>query len=210
MTLGAAIYDIQGLTYQGALETFWTQAEPPRRELWDAFIKAIVANIQIRGVYYKGEGMAALARCLPGSGVLQRLEARHLVAGIEGARPGAGLEWDAFIKAIVANIQIRGVYYKGEGMAAAVEATASRLECLPGSGVLQRLEARHLVAGIEGARPGAGLEPGARPGASCGTPSSRRSSPTSRSAASTTRARAWRRRWRGGSACVQNVSSAPW
>ncbi len=59
MTLGAAIYDITGLTYQGALETFWTQAEPPRRDLWDAFIKAIVANIQIRGVYYKGEGMAA-------------------------------------------------------------------------------------------------------------------------------------------------------
>ena len=90
MTLGAAIYDIQGLTYQGALETFWTQAEPPRRELWDAFIKAIVANIQIRGVYYKGEGMAAAVEATAsrldltqGAWLETRSRARTLDAGDE-------------------------------------------------------------------------------------------------------------------------------
>ncbi|ACL56928.1 capsule biosynthesis protein [Methylobacterium nodulans] len=59
MTLGAAVYDIEGLTYQGSLDRFWTEAQPPRRDLWDAFIKAIVANIQIRGVYYRREGLDA-------------------------------------------------------------------------------------------------------------------------------------------------------
>jgi capsular polysaccharide export protein len=59
MTLGAAVYDVDGLTYQGSLDRFWTEAQPPRADLWNAFVKAVVANIQIRGVYYAPEGLAA-------------------------------------------------------------------------------------------------------------------------------------------------------
>lgn len=57
MTLGQAVYDIEGLTFQGSLDRFWTEGAPPQAELWDAFVKAIVGNIQIRGVYYKREGL---------------------------------------------------------------------------------------------------------------------------------------------------------
>ncbi|GJD33603.1 capsule biosynthesis protein [Methylobacterium aerolatum] len=59
ITLGTAVYDIEGLTFQGKLDRFWTEAKPPRQELWHAFVRAIVAHIQIRGVYYAKEGLAA-------------------------------------------------------------------------------------------------------------------------------------------------------
>lgn len=59
MTLGTAVYDIEGMTFQGPLDRFWTEARPPRPELWHAFVRAIVAHIQIRGVYYGKEGLAA-------------------------------------------------------------------------------------------------------------------------------------------------------
>ncbi|MBV9078138.1 MAG: capsular biosynthesis protein [Methylobacteriaceae bacterium] len=59
MTLGAAVYDIPGLTYQGQLDRFWTEAPRPDPELWEAFVKALVNHIQIRGVYYEWEGLAA-------------------------------------------------------------------------------------------------------------------------------------------------------
>ncbi len=59
MTLGAAVYDIPGLTYQGELDRFWTEAVPARPELWEAFVRTMAAHIQIRGVYYKREGREA-------------------------------------------------------------------------------------------------------------------------------------------------------
>ena len=58
LTLGAAVFDVPGLTYQGDLDHFWTEAQPPDGRLWDAFIRAMAAEIQIRGVYYKSEGRA--------------------------------------------------------------------------------------------------------------------------------------------------------
>ncbi len=59
ITLGTAVYDIEGLTFQGSLDRFWTKGQPSRPELWHAFVKAIVAHIQIRGVYYGKEGLDA-------------------------------------------------------------------------------------------------------------------------------------------------------
>lgn len=57
MTLGAAVYDIEGLTFPGELDRFWTDATPPDPALWHAFVKAMVAHIQIRGVYYEWDGL---------------------------------------------------------------------------------------------------------------------------------------------------------
>lgn len=62
ITLGQAVYDIEGLTFQGGLDRFWTEGKPPRADLWRAFLKAIAANIQIRGVYYAHEGRMAAVR----------------------------------------------------------------------------------------------------------------------------------------------------
>ena len=59
MTLGNAIYDVVGLTYQGQLDHFWTKAKRPDSSLVNAFITAIAGTIQIRGVFYNEPGLTA-------------------------------------------------------------------------------------------------------------------------------------------------------
>lgn len=67
ITLGRAIFDVPGLTFQGSLDDFWTRAAPPDPALRDAWINAVAAALQIRGVFYKQPGLndavqAAVAR----------------------------------------------------------------------------------------------------------------------------------------------------
>lgn len=52
---GAAIYDIAGLTYQGALENFWKQAESVRvdKELLSRFRRHLIEITQLNGSFYK-------------------------------------------------------------------------------------------------------------------------------------------------------------
>jgi capsular polysaccharide export protein len=59
MPLGEAIYDVPGLTHQGELDGFWTECGGPDRDLVEAFIKAIAATIQIRGVFFREPGLSA-------------------------------------------------------------------------------------------------------------------------------------------------------
>lgn len=53
--LGRAIYDIEGLTYQGKLDQFWTASEEaqPNPDLVDRFISYIIQKTQINGSFYK-------------------------------------------------------------------------------------------------------------------------------------------------------------
>ncbi|MEW6133739.1 MAG: capsular biosynthesis protein [Pseudomonadota bacterium] len=67
ITLGQAIFDVPGLTFQGSLDDFWTRAAPPDPALRDAWVNATAAALQIRGVFYKQPGLndavqAAVAR----------------------------------------------------------------------------------------------------------------------------------------------------
>lgn len=59
MVLGDAIYDVEGLTCRGTLDGYWKEAHPPQPSLVDAFIDAIAATIQIRGVFYNEPGLSA-------------------------------------------------------------------------------------------------------------------------------------------------------
>ena len=59
ITLGDAIYDVDGMTFQGALDAFWTESSPPDQELFEAFVRALASTIQIRGVYYLQPGLDA-------------------------------------------------------------------------------------------------------------------------------------------------------
>jgi capsular polysaccharide export protein len=59
MTLGEAIYDVPGLTHQGPLDEFWCQAKQPDAALRDAYLNAMAATIQIRGVFYNQPGLDA-------------------------------------------------------------------------------------------------------------------------------------------------------
>ena len=61
---GGAIYDIEGLTFQGSLDNFWRAAEHfrPDRELFRRFRAYVIAQTQISGSFYRGrldEGLCA-------------------------------------------------------------------------------------------------------------------------------------------------------
>jgi len=56
--LGAAVYDIAGLTHQGPLDTFWQEAAPPDPELCADFVRAMAATIQIKGNFFTKSGRA--------------------------------------------------------------------------------------------------------------------------------------------------------
>jgi len=58
IALGCAIYDMPGMTWQGSLDDFWTQAEGPDMRLYYAFLDYIIHNTQINGDFYTRSGIA--------------------------------------------------------------------------------------------------------------------------------------------------------
>lgn len=59
--LGAAIYDIAGMTDQRPLDEFWKDPARPDAALTDAFFRLVAASIQVRGNFYSQAGSAAAA-----------------------------------------------------------------------------------------------------------------------------------------------------
>ncbi len=55
--LGQAIYDIEGLTHQGSLESFWRKPQLPDWDLAEDFLRVLAATVQIRGVFFQEEGL---------------------------------------------------------------------------------------------------------------------------------------------------------
>jgi capsular polysaccharide export protein len=56
IALGAAVFDIPGLTHQGGLDNFWRHPERIDHGLLAAFIKALAGTIQVKGNFYHPEG----------------------------------------------------------------------------------------------------------------------------------------------------------
>ncbi|KML62690.1 capsular biosynthesis protein [Burkholderia cepacia] len=57
MVLGAAIYAMPGLTWQGRLDDFWTLAEGPDMYLYRAFLDYVIHRTQINGDFYTRTGI---------------------------------------------------------------------------------------------------------------------------------------------------------
>lgn len=57
ITLGTAIYNMQGLTFQGSLDEFWTQAQPPDKTLFQSFRNTVIHYSQINGNFYTQKGI---------------------------------------------------------------------------------------------------------------------------------------------------------
>jgi capsular polysaccharide export protein len=68
--LGTAIYDMEGMTWQGGLDTFWREAEGPDMDLYQAFLDYQVHHTQINGDFYTRTGIAMAT-----AGAVTRLEA---------------------------------------------------------------------------------------------------------------------------------------
>jgi len=67
--LGNAIFDVPGMTFQGPLDAFWSQATPPDMGLVGDFVRLLAGAIHIRGGYYTKQ---ALDMAVPAT--VQRLE----------------------------------------------------------------------------------------------------------------------------------------
>ena len=50
---------VEGLTFQGGLDRFWTEARAPDSAAVADFVAALANTIQLRGVYYKRPGLDA-------------------------------------------------------------------------------------------------------------------------------------------------------
>lgn len=70
MALGTAIYDMEGMTWQGTLDTFWCEAEGPDMALYQVFLNYLLHHTQINGDFYTRTGIKMAV-----AGAVQRLEA---------------------------------------------------------------------------------------------------------------------------------------
>jgi capsular polysaccharide export protein len=57
ITLSDPIYNLPGLTFQGALDDFWRCAEPPSAELFRRFRNAVIHTTQVNGGFYCRKGI---------------------------------------------------------------------------------------------------------------------------------------------------------
>jgi capsular polysaccharide export protein len=62
--LGAAVFDIAGLSDQAPLDQFWKGPKPPEAPLQTAFFRLLAATIQVRGNFYSGAGTDAGAAAI--------------------------------------------------------------------------------------------------------------------------------------------------
>lgn len=66
LTLGDPIYNLPGLTFQGVLEHFWRDPEPPDPEFFAAFRQVVMSLTQINGGFYCRKGIdLAVANAYP-------------------------------------------------------------------------------------------------------------------------------------------------
>ena len=70
ITLGNAIYDLQGLTFQGELRAFWTAPTPPDASMFDAFRRVLASRCLVRGGFFSDRGLSLLT-----DGAVARIEA---------------------------------------------------------------------------------------------------------------------------------------
>ncbi|MCE2566097.1 capsule biosynthesis protein [Komagataeibacter sp. FNDCF1] len=69
ITLGQAIYDIPGITYQKNLNDFWCNPPPPDEKIFNAFRRVLIDRCLIEGGFFSEEGLSLLVR-----GTLNRIQ----------------------------------------------------------------------------------------------------------------------------------------
>ncbi len=61
IALGQAIYDIDGLTFQGELAAFWHEVTVPDASLYQDFRRVVIHTTQVNGGFYSGRGFSLAA-----------------------------------------------------------------------------------------------------------------------------------------------------
>lgn len=70
ITLGQAVYDIEGITFQGQLDDFWRDPGKPDGETFAAFRRVLIDRCLVAGGFFSEEALAKVTE-----GVIARLEA---------------------------------------------------------------------------------------------------------------------------------------
>jgi hypothetical protein len=65
--MGRALYDMEGLTFQGELGQFWTAVTRFDRDLWRRFRAYLITQTQLNGAFYGRDFHTLLAKDAPGS-----------------------------------------------------------------------------------------------------------------------------------------------
>jgi len=66
IALGKAIFNMQGLTFQGDLDRFWRDGQPPDSRLLHSFRNVVIHTTQINGGFYTKDGIKmAVERAVP-------------------------------------------------------------------------------------------------------------------------------------------------
>lgn len=69
IALGTAIYRMPGLTWQGGLDEFWSDATPPDMNLYQSFLDYVMHHTQINGDFYTRTGIEMAV-----AGAVERLD----------------------------------------------------------------------------------------------------------------------------------------
>jgi capsular polysaccharide export protein len=93
--LGHAIFNLQGLTFQGPLDRFWRKGRAPSADLYKAFKRVVIQKAQVNGSFFTNEGLE-----LAVNGTLQRMNVETLPK--TAAHPKARAPAPAFGKAPIA------------------------------------------------------------------------------------------------------------
>jgi capsular polysaccharide export protein len=91
IALGQAVYDIEGITFQGQLDDFWRDPGKPDTETFAAFRRVLIDRCLVAGGFFSEEALDKVTE-----GVISRLEAAsplkpRSVAQTESPKPAKGV-----------------------------------------------------------------------------------------------------------------------
>ena len=92
IALGQAVYDIDGVTFQGALDDFWRDPGKPDEPTFDAFRRVLIDRCLIPGGFFSDEALAKVIE-----GVVARFEAGSPLKPAPPPRRMASGQWKKLI-----------------------------------------------------------------------------------------------------------------
>lgn len=81
IALGQAVYDIEGVTFQGKLDAFWANPGHPDTATYEAFCRVLIDRCLVAGGFFSEEGLTRVTE-----GVIERLERASPLKPVVGGR----------------------------------------------------------------------------------------------------------------------------
>ncbi|WEK02653.1 MAG: capsular biosynthesis protein [Candidatus Sphingomonas phytovorans] len=88
LALGQAVYDVEGITFQGHLDDFWRDPGKPDTETFAAFRRVLIDRCLVAGGFFSDEALTKVTE-----GVIARLEAASPLKPAALSQKGAARPW---------------------------------------------------------------------------------------------------------------------